>query len=231
MKWEEYRAKMNRLAKVSGEYAGIPMVPEGVQLTVHPSYKFAAIFNNDHGEGLHVCTEEDVNEQQDWEIRNEYYSLIYKSTVTIIRHGKKYKRVFGRRTTHTGELLSTMGASRMWDLATEQRAQETLRQHVTDTQWNYYQLTGMFLETSRRSQVVYLFRRLFPTVALTMRGEEPRTLCTLCGHPIGFVRGSWAGAMCPTDDVIAALLLMRSDEKFLWRTYNQHPAWSPLSGL
>lgn len=40
-----------------------------------------------------------------------------------------------------------------------------------------------------------------------------------------------AGAMCPTDDVIAHLSLMRGDEKMFWRRCNQHPAYRPEAGL
>jgi hypothetical protein len=37
--------------------------------------------------------------------------------------------------------------------------------------------------------------------------------------------------MCPTDDVIAHLMLMRGDEALLWRKANQHPSWVPESGI
>ena len=42
---------------------------------------------------------------------------------------------------------------------------------------------------------------------------------------------SWAGAMCPTDDVLAHLMLMRGDEAMFWRRANQHAAIDPLAGL
>jgi hypothetical protein len=66
----------------------------------------------------------------------------------------------------------------------------------------------MFLETSRRSGVSYLFRRLKPTLAI----KDGRALCALCLHPIGYYEGTWSGAMCPTDDIIAHLMLARGDE-------------------
>ena len=43
--------------------------------------------------------------------------------------------------------------------------------------------------------------------------------------------GSWAGAMVPTDDVIAHLSLMRGDEHMFWKRCNQHPSWRPEAGL
>lgn len=44
-------------------------------------------------------------------------------------------------------------------------------------------------------------------------------------------RNTMCGAMCPTDDVMAHLLLMRGDEHMFWRRANQHPPHSPNSGL
>ena len=91
----------------------------------------------------------------------------------------------------------------------------------------------MFLEKSERSGVTYLFRKLRPTVALRpcRDGDGMRVLAALCLHPIGYYDGSWAGAMCPTDDVVAHLMLMRGDEVMFWRRSNQHPADRPEAGL
>jgi hypothetical protein len=50
-------------------------------------------------------------------------------------------------------------------------------------------------------------------------------------HPIAYYHGSWAGAMCPTDDVIAHLSLMRGDEAMFWKRSTQHPAYRPEAGL
>jgi hypothetical protein len=93
-------------------------------------------------------------------------------------------------------------------------------------------LTGMFVERSRRSGISYVFRKLRPTLALKA-GKDDRMglLAALCMHPIGYYDGSWAGAMCPTDDVIAHLMLMRGDEHMFWRRANQHPAWSQEAGI
>jgi len=107
---------------------------------------------------------------------------------------------------------------------------------LTDHQMCQYFLTGSFLETSKRSRVSYMFRRLRPTVAMTPRGQDAsrdvmRCLAVLCLHPIGYYEGTWAGAMTPTDDVIAHLLLMRGDEPGFWRQANQHAPWTPEAGL
>ena len=116
-------------------------------------------------------------------------------------------------------------------------AMETLRSHVTDWAFECYFMTGMFLESSKRSGVIYLFRRLRPTVALTARpgfkdrDVGMRILCTLCLHAVGYFADSWAGALAPTDDVLAHLLLMRGSEEKFWANANQHAPWSPESGL
>ena len=61
--------------------------------------------------------------------------------------------------------------------------------------------------------------------------DDTNILCAMCLHPIGYYAGSWAGAMCPTDDVLAHLMLMRGDEKMFWRRANQHAAYLPEAGL
>ena len=58
-----------------------------------------------------------------------------------------------------------------------------------------------------------------------------KILACLCMHPIAYYAGSWAGAMCPTDDVIAHLSLMRADEHMFWKRSNQHPPYRPEAGL
>lgn len=132
--------------------------------------------------------------------------------------------------------LNTLGAAVAWTLRAEATAMEKLAGLLTDHQMCQYFLTGSFLETSRRSRVSYMFRRLRPTVAMTPRGQDPerdkmRCLAVLCLHPIGYYEGTWAGAMTPTDDVIAHLLLMRGDEPGFWRQANQHQPWTPEAGL
>jgi hypothetical protein len=58
-----------------------------------------------------------------------------------------------------------------------------------------------------------------------------RILAVLCMHPIGHFQETFSGAMCPTDDVIAHLMLMRADEHHFWKKSNIHPSWSTNAGL
>ena len=81
--------------------------------------------------------------------------------------------------------------------------------------------------------MAYLFRRLRPTLALRFNAADGRIrlLAALCLHPVGYYERSWAGAMTPTDDVIAHLLLMRGCEAKFWARAEQHPDWDPAAGL
>lgn len=135
--------------------------------------------------------------------------------------------------------MTTIGGADAWDLDAEHKAREHLREMLTERQWRHYDLTGSFFETSDRSRVTYLFRRLRPTVALSPRGtsgtstgeESMRCLAVLCLHPIGYYANSWAGCMVPTDDVIAHLSLCRGDEARYWGQAIQHAAHEPEAGL
>lgn len=131
--------------------------------------------------------------------------------------------------------LKTMGACDAWDLDAEHRARDTLRAMLTERQWMHYDMCGSFFETSPRSRLTYVFRRLRPTIALSFRGRDGREwvrcLAVLCLHPIGYYARSWAGCMVPSDDVIAHLSWMRGDEAGFWRQANQHDPASPEAGL
>jgi|GEM_PF-4166381 hypothetical protein len=76
-----------------------------------------------------------------------------------------------------------------------------------------------------------LFRKGRPTIALRQDEEVNYALCALCLHPIGYYGDTWAGVMCPTDEVIAHLLLMRGSEEKFWANANQHPLDHPAAGL
>lgn len=107
----------------------------------------------------------------------------------------------------------------------------TLQSLVTPRVFRMYLMTGSFLESSTRSKVMYIFRRLKPTIAMSGRTGQLRILASLCMHPIAYYEGSWAGAMCPTDDVLSHLMLMRGDEALYWKRANHHHASRPEAGI
>lgn len=198
------------------------------RLVIEPTYPWA--------EALGKIGEKPVpDEDAGWSMINEWYSHRHRCDIVIMRDPSG-KIVHGKIPAihHIRHDLQTLGAMDAWGLEQEHAALQLLGQMVRHRQMKQYVLTGMFLETSRRSGVTYLFRRLKPTVALAP-GRRPedsmRILACLCMHPIAYYADSWAGAMCPTDDVIAHLALMRGDEAMFWRRANQHPPYRPEAGL
>jgi hypothetical protein len=235
--WDEIRAGMARAGKAMGEWAGLPMPMEGMRMVIHPSYPFAENLGKVYNPApsLRVCRDSDVKETAT--LRNSWYSYRDGRGIHVWRDEKGFFFTHSPRQNQATMLLDTIGAARAWDYEAEKRAMETLRRHVTDWAFRSYSMTGSFLEASKRSGVIYMFRRLRPTIAMTPRPDRwgrdrgVRILCTLCAHPIGFYDGSWAGALVPTDDVISHLLLMRADEHYFWRNCNQHRPSAPESGL
>lgn len=158
------------------------------------------------------------------------------STVVVYHTGDHRSKVAILKKNHIDQAMTfttkTMAASQCWKLDAEIKAVEKLRSLVTPVAYRYYVLTGTFLETSPRSKVTYLFRKLRPTLALAPdRDGNMRILAGLCLHPIGYYEGTWAGVMVPTDDVIAHLLMMRGDERRFWSKANHHPPEDVRAGL
>ena len=194
-------------------------------LVVEPRYPNAELLSA-------IAPEPDGAVPDDVTVRNVFYSWRWKCDIAIWDDDGRIQ--WGRipKVHHLSNDLQTLGCADAWGIEQESRALQTLGTLVAHRQFKQYLLTGMFLESSARSGVVYLFRRLKPTVALTMnKGKNIEVLCALCLHPIAYYRDSWAGAMCPTDDVIAHLMLMRGDEVMFWRRASQHPAYRPEAGL
>jgi hypothetical protein len=175
-----------------------------------------------------VRTNDDVNEET--ALRNEWWSTRKMGTIRIWSIGKKFTFDVSRFNRAVCQ-FTTLGCADAWSLETESRAMETLRSLVGHRAFRQYLLTGSFLETSNRSGVTYMFRRLRPTLAISGSTGELRILCALCLHPVAYYAESWAGAQCPTDDVIAHLMLMRGDEHMFWKRANQHHAIRPEAGL
>jgi hypothetical protein len=235
--WDQLRAAVGRLAMEQGEWAGLPMPVEGTSMRIHPSYPFAEQFSEVFcpEPSIRACHADDVRE--DVSLRNAWRSYRDGRMVEIWQEGKKFFRAFGETQNAAPMLIHTVAAARAWDFEAEVRAMATLKRHLTKWAFQCYLITGSFLESSKRSGVFYLFRRLRPTIAMTAnrdcrdRDVGMRILCCLCAHPIGYYEGSWAGALVPTDDVIAHLLMMRADEHYFWRICNQHHPMAPESGL
>jgi len=223
------RDALSKIATDRGDWAGIPMPLDGERLIVEPSYPNAA--------GLMSIGARTPVEDDGWRLRNSWYSLHHRCVIMIMEREGEIS--WGRLPAfhHVKYDLATLGCSDAWGIEQEGRALQLLGGMVTHRQFKQYLLTGMFLERSKRSGVTYLFRRLKPTIAIAARpglGEAAdgmRILCALCQHPIAYYAESWAGAMVPTDDVVAHLTMMRGDERMFWARSNQHPPTRPEAGL
>lgn len=225
--WAQLRNGLSRVAAKVNEWAGIPMPIEGHRLIIEPTYPRALALQNVDRQ---LSTESDGDDGL--KLRGRFWSWSHRCYVVVFDDAKTGRVDWGvERGQRLNLDLLTLGASDVWGIEQEQRALHLLAGHLRHRKFKQYLLTGMFLETSKRSGVTYLFRRLKPTVAISLRTGTPKVLCALCLHPIAYYESSWAGAMCPTDDVIAHLLLMRGDEAMFWRRANQHPAWTPEAGI
>jgi hypothetical protein len=224
------RNTLRDLAAQRDEYAGIPMPLEGERLVIEPSYTYAAGLSQRFGKPDHHRHSEDGDDG--WKERNSFWSGRKRGDVIIMEKDGKYDWGIVPGVHHFKFDLTTLGCSEAWGIEQEHIALQLLAQHVKHRAFKQYLLTGMFLETSKRSGVTYCFRKLRPTVAIKAQPDgEMKILAALCMHPIAHYSSSWAGAMCPTDDVIAHLMLMRADEHMYWRRSNQHPAFRPEAGL
>jgi hypothetical protein len=212
------RSVVGQLAQEREHWAGVPMPLDGEQLVIEPSYPFAQALS-----GNFSPTPEETS---DICVRNTFWSQRRRCMVAVLQKGERIAAAQLTGNTVAQE-LHTMACSDAWGIAQERAALETLGTMLRHFMFKRYLLTGTFIETSARSGVTYIFRRLRPTIAV----RNERILCAMCMHPIGYYDGSWAGAMCPTDDVIAHLALMRGDEPMFWRRCNQHGARHSQAGI
>lgn len=114
----------------------------------------------------------------------------------------------------------------------EQKARAKLESVLTDHQKNCYYLHDSFPERGR-SGYLYILRKNRPTLVISDHDQsrDVKTLCALCLHPLAYYTDSWAGAMVPSDEVLAHLLMIRADEHFFWRKANQISLEKPQSGI
>lgn len=114
----------------------------------------------------------------------------------------------------------------------EEQAVALLKTKVKAQQYRCYLLNNAFVEQSKRSGIFYFFRKGLPVVAISYHGyPQGRIIACLCLHPYGYYRGTHAGVMTPTDEVIAQLLLMRANEHKFWAKSGQWSASDSRSGL
>lgn len=238
-KWthETVREFTDFLSEWTEDWQGVPVVlGEDMPITVAPGHPMREFFQP---KAVRSCSVDDVRDDE--RIVNSWFCRARNVTVYVVdQGGKRSALTLPHAPDRSMERLTfwirTIGACDAWHLKAELAARDTLRAMLTDRQWRHYELSGSFFETSKRSGLTYVFRRLRPTIALTPRGRRPdndqmRCLAVLCLHPIGYYQETWAGCMVPSDDVMAHLVWMRGDEAGFWRHANQHDPASPEAGL
>lgn len=214
---------LSEIAEKTGEWAGIPMPLDGERLVIEPTYPWA---------NLSEIGKPEPEPDDGWRMRNQWYSRTRRCDI-ILMTSPEGRVTWGQLPAfhHGATMLSTLSCSDAWGIEQEGNAVQLLGRMLRHRQFKQYLLTGMFVERSTRSGLAYVFRKLRPTIAFRPNGQGSTILAALCMHPIGYYAGSWAGAMCPTDDVIAHLALMRGDEHMFWKRCNQHPPYRPEAGI
>ncbi len=220
------------------DWSGMPFPVLGLNLVIEPRYRHKHLVNfqweqfyDEHGT-RHIVERPPPSEPSEFRMVNAWWSATCRKTVAIFQN-KQGRAHFRVRIEHPLlTTLQTLQASAVWPLEAERKAQTRLAELISPDSFEMYLLTGHFSETSRRSLLTYLFRRGRPTIVYReIEDEATVPLCALCLHPIGYYADTWAGVMCPTDEVMAHLLMMRGSEEKYWANANQHPLDYPSSGL
>lgn len=218
------RNGLSRIANDRREFAGIPMPIDGARLIVEPTYPKAKELSE-------IGAKPEDAPEPNITLRNSWRSRRLGARVFVYEENGRARAAIAPAAHSLDKALSTLACSVAWGIEQERRAIDLLGSMLRHHVFKQYLLTGMFVEKSERSGVLYLFRRLRPTVAISLSGDRPHVLAALCMHPIAYYADSWAGAMTPTDDVVAHLAMMRGDEVMLWRRSNQHAPTEPEAGL
>ena len=219
------------------DWSGLPVPVVGLNLVLEPRYKHKALSEfrwkecyDEHGV-RQAIEQEPPPQPSEFRRVNSWWNARYQVTILVVKdkEGRAQARVlFEDRLAFT---IRTLDAAAVWPVEAEKKAQEKLASLIPADAFELYMLTGHFPEISKRSGLTYLFRKGRPTIALRQDEEVNYALCALCLHPIGYYGDTWAGVMCPTDEVIAHLLMMRGSEEKFWANANQHPLDRPAAGV
>jgi len=222
---------------IEHDWSGLPIPVPGLSMVLEPRYKHQGIAEfrwkecYDESGVREVLEEEPTSEPSEYRRVNSWWDSRHRATINVVHDKQGRARFYPSFPDRLAFTIRTMDAAAVWPVEAEQRAQSKLATLIPTGQYDLYFLTGHFAEVSERSQVTYLFRKGRPTIALRQTEEDSNVLCALCLHPIGYYGDTWAGVMCPTDEVIAHLLMMRGSEEKYWANANQHPVDHPNAGL
>ena len=208
-----------------------------IGIDLEPRYKHQALSEfrwkecYDEDGVRHGIEEEPPPKPSEYRRVNAWWSDRYQLTIVVLKDKQGRARVSATFENRLAFTIRTLDAGTVWPIEAEQKAQKKLASLIPADSFELYLLTGHFAESSERSLVTYLFRRGRPTIAIRQTEEYSHPLCALCLHPIGYYGDTWAGAMCPTDEIIAHLLMMLGSEEKFWANANQHSVDRPAAGV
>ena len=209
----------------------------GLSLVLEPSYKHKCLENfrwkecydeNGVREEVH---DEPMQGPTQFRWINSWWNAKYQVNITVLRDQDGRARFTSLPADRLSFMIRTLDAAAAWPFEAEQKALQKLATLIPRHVFELYCLTGHLAAVSKRSQVTYLFRKGKPTIAIRQDEEGGYPLCAPCLHPIGYYDDTWDGVMCPTDAVIAHLLMMRGSEAKYWANANQHPVNHPAAGV
>ncbi len=229
-----------RLAESSLErqdWSGLPVPVQGLDLVLEPRYKHKALSEfrwkecYDENGVRQVIDDPPPQKESEFKVVNSWWNDRYQLTILALKDKQGRAQAGVRFDDRLAFTIRTLDAAVVWPIEAEERAQKKLASLIPTDAFELYMLTGHFAEISKRSRLTYLFRKGRPTIVLRQDEEVNFPLCALCLHPIGYYGDTWAGVMCPTDEVIAHLLMMRGSEEKFWANANQHPLDRPAAGI
>lgn len=233
--YPELRRRIAELMLSRGEWAGCPMPIEGLSLHIEPTYPYAGLADCLAGKKQSDPDLDENGLRPGERLVNSWYSRRREAHVFVVQNAEGRASVFALyEKNHARRLsivLKSFEAAWAHDIETEYTAMMTLSEHITNEQMRQFIILGQFIEMSKRSKVAYLFRRARPTIAIRATEQGSKVLAVLCLHPIAYYRETFVGAMTPTDDVLAHLMLMRGDEVMFWRRANQHSPDDPEAAI
>ncbi len=219
------------------DWSGLPIPVPGLSLVLEPRFKHKCLENfrwkecYDENGVREEIPDEPPEEPTQFRWVNSWWNARYQGYIKVAHNPEGRARVAFTPVDRLALTIRTLEAADVWPLEAEQKALQKLATLISRPLFELYCLTGHFTEDSKRSHLTYLFRKGKPTVAIHQDEQGGYPLCALCLHPIGYYGDTWAGVMCPTDEVIAHLLMMRGSEEKFWANANQHPVNHPNAGV
>ncbi|HEU4754766.1 MAG TPA: hypothetical protein VFU47_16780, partial [Armatimonadota bacterium] len=172
--WDEAARFFSEAMREEGEWAGVPVPLPGLALVIEDRYPYKGLekIRIDDSGAVEQSETESGGLEPGEELVNHWVSHRHRREVFVLRKDGRSIVVSAPYLPERERLRYFINTSRVavcWSVRAEAKATEKLSQLVSEHAVRNYLLTGAFVETSRRSGVSYLFRRLRPTLAFRLR--------------------------------------------------------------